>query len=211
VNVTTETEAYYFPNKMGRIVLLSLEEVMGVNGLNAVLNLARLQAFSGNYPPADFEMAFRFADMARLWQAIDEMYGPRGGRGLAIRAGRACFRHGVQDFGGLLGIADVALRLIPLSWKLRLGLQVLAEIFNHYSDQQISLEETDDAHLWISHRCGLCWERRTSHLACGLMIGLLDETCYWLSGGKHFDVEELTCVARGDATCTLQLSKQPLG
>ncbi len=37
---------HYYPNKMGRIVLLSLEETLGRNGLNAVLNLAGLPGLS---------------------------------------------------------------------------------------------------------------------------------------------------------------------
>ena len=34
---------YYWPNKMGRMFLLALEDVMGKNGVNAVLNLAKLR------------------------------------------------------------------------------------------------------------------------------------------------------------------------
>ena len=34
---------YYWPNKMGRMMLLALEDVMGKNGVNAVLNLAKLR------------------------------------------------------------------------------------------------------------------------------------------------------------------------
>jgi hypothetical protein len=43
VNDSSDSQTYYFSNKMGRIVLLSLEETVGQNGLNAILNLARLQ------------------------------------------------------------------------------------------------------------------------------------------------------------------------
>ena len=31
---------FYYPNRMGRIFLVALEEVMGKNGLNAILRLA---------------------------------------------------------------------------------------------------------------------------------------------------------------------------
>ena len=87
-----EEPQYAFPNKMGQIMLLAMEEVMGRNGVNAVLNLARLQNRIGNYPPNNFDKEFTFSEVGQLLQALDEMYGPRGGRGLARRAGRACFR-----------------------------------------------------------------------------------------------------------------------
>lgn len=203
-------EAYYFPNKMGRIILQALEEVMGVNALNTVLQLARLPQLRGNYPPANFELAFAFQDVGALFQGLEEMYGPRGGRGLALRAGRACFKYGVQDFGGVLGFTDFAFRLIPLSVKARLTFEVLAQIFNRYSDQRVALGESDEDYLWIVERCGLCWGRHASQPVCNVMVGLVEESLYWVSGGKRFDIEEITCIATGAPNCTLRIHKRPL-
>jgi hypothetical protein len=201
---------YTFPNKMGRIVLLALEEVMGRNGLNAVLNLARLPHLSGNYPPPDFKPGVSFDEMSRLLGSIDEMYGPRGGRMLHLRAGRACFSFGVKDLGGLLGLADVAFRVVPLEVRMRVGIEVLAEIMNRYSDQQIRLAAEEENFLWVTEHCGVCWERTTTYPACAMMVGLLQEAMYWVSGGRRFDVQETTCLAMGDETCTIALSKVPL-
>jgi hypothetical protein len=54
----TSRSGYYYPNKMGRIILLALEEVMGRNGVNAVLNLAKLRQRVNNYPPNNLEKGF---------------------------------------------------------------------------------------------------------------------------------------------------------
>ena len=78
-----EQTIYYYPNKMGRIVLLAMEEVMGRNGVNAVLNLAKLKHLVNNYPPNNFDRQFTFEEVGAIQQALDEMYGPRGGRGQA--------------------------------------------------------------------------------------------------------------------------------
>ena len=80
---------YYYPNKIARIYLLAMEEVMGKNGLNAVLHMAGLSHLIDNYPPDNLEREFEFADYSALNAALEEMYGPRGGRGLGLRAGRA--------------------------------------------------------------------------------------------------------------------------
>ncbi len=45
--------AFYYPNRMGRIILESMEEVVGRNGLNAVFNLAGRSDLIGNYPAPD--------------------------------------------------------------------------------------------------------------------------------------------------------------
>ena len=74
----------YYPNKIARIAILSFEEVMGKNGLNAILNLAGLSNLIDNYPPDNLDRGFDFADFSAIQGALEEMYGPRGGRGLAF-------------------------------------------------------------------------------------------------------------------------------
>jgi predicted hydrocarbon binding protein len=201
---------YFFPNKMGRIALLALEDVMGRNGVNAILNLARLQHRIGNYPPNNFAKEFAFDELGQLLQALDEMYGPRGGRGLARRAGRSCFRLGVKDFGPMLSFADLTFRVLPLGLKLKVGFEVLAQTFNKFTDQLVRLGENEQYFQWIMERCGLCWGRKTDSPCCNLAVGILEEGLYWVSGGKSFYVEEVSCIASGDRTCTILVGKRPL-
>lgn len=203
-------QGYAFPNKMGRIVLLALEEVMGRTGVNALLNQANLRHLHGNYPPNNFDLGFSFGESSRLLGSLDEMYGPRGGRGLALRAGQACFRLGVKDFGPILGIADVAFRMMPLTMRLKVGFEVLAEVLNRFSDHKVSLVEEDERFLWVTERCGICWQRTSSSPCCHLAVGILQEALYWLSGGRNFEVEEIACIAAGGSTCTVEVKRQPL-
>jgi len=205
-----ESLQYFFPNKMGRIVLLAMEEVMGRNGVNAVLNLARLKERIGNYPPNNFDKGFSFDELGRLLQALDDMYGPRGGRGLARRAGRACFKFGIKDFGPMLGIADLTFRIIPLGMKLKVGFEVLAGLFNKFTDHLVRLGEDEQYLHWIMERCGTCWGRTCDSPCCHLAVGILEEGLYWVSGGKNFYVEEVSCIATGARTCTILIGKHPL-
>jgi hypothetical protein len=204
------TEQYFFPNKMGQIMLHAMEEVMGRNGVNAVLNLARLSHRIGHYPPNNFDKEFAFEEVGQLLQALDEMYGPRGGRGLARRAGRSCFKFGVRDFGPMRGIADLTFRVVPLGMKLRVGFEVLAQTFNKFTDHLVRLGEDDQHFHWIMERCGTCWGRKSNSPCCHLAVGILEEGLYWVSGGKNFYVEEVTCIAAGDRACTILVGKQPL-
>ncbi len=200
---------YYFPNKMGRILLLAMEEVMGRNGVNAILNLANLRHLLGNYPPNNFDMSFSFAESSRLMGALDEMYGTRSARGLSLRIGRACFRFGIKDFGPMLGIADLAFRVMPLPMKLKVGFDVFGEVFNQFSDQQVQLGDDAEAFFWVVERCGICWGRTSATPVCHLQVGIIQEALFWVSGGQNFDVEEVSCVASGDKSCTIRINKQP--
>ena len=105
---TIPPSGYYYPNKIARIFLQAMEEIMGKNGLNAVLNMAKQPNLIDNYPPDNLEKEFDFAQFSALNGALEEMYGPRGGRGLALRGGRASFARGLQGFGALAGVGDLA-------------------------------------------------------------------------------------------------------
>jgi hypothetical protein len=121
-----KASAYFFPNRMGRIILESMEEVVGRNGLNAVLNLAGLGGMIGNYPPSDKKPKFSFEIVSGLMEKLEQAYGPRGGHGLAVRIGRTSFKYGMREFGPQMGLNETAFRFLPFSTKLRIGGQSLA-------------------------------------------------------------------------------------
>lgn len=201
---------FYYPNKMARIILLAMEEILGSNGIHAVLNLAELPALINNYPANNFDMRFKFDDLGKIQYALDDLYGPRGGHGLALRSGRACFKYGLREFGPLMGLSDVAFRLLPVGEKLHTGAGIFAETFNRFTDQRVRVEEGDGQILWHIDRCPVCWGRKTSEPVCHLAVGILQEALTWVSGGRQFIVEETHCIARGDSACTIRIDTQPL-
>jgi len=109
----------------------------------------------------------------------------------------------------MLGLTEMAFRLLPLPTKLRVGAKSFAELFNKHTDQQVRVEETEDRFYWHIERCPLCWGRRTDEPCCHLAAGLLQEALYWVSGGKVFNVEETACMAAGASTCTITMEKAP--
>jgi predicted hydrocarbon binding protein len=204
------SSTYSYPQKMGRIVLQAMEEVMGRAGFQTILNLASYPQFLEVYssPPAD--LAFPFEAVSALNVALEQAYGPRGGRGLALRIGRATFVYGLREYGSQLGLMETAFRLLPLPTKLHVGARSFADLFNQHTDQVVRIEETEEHIFWHIERCPLCWGRKTEEPVCHLAVGLLQESLYWVSGGKIFNVEETHCIARGDPACTIRIEKQPI-
>lgn len=205
-----EQPIYHYSNKHGRIYLMAIEDVIGKNGLNAVLNFANLKHLINNYPPNNLERGFKFADFAAVNQGIEEMYGVRGGRGLNLRAGRATFKYGLRDFAPVLGIADLAFRLLPLLMKMKTGLPLFAEVFNRYTDQVVRVEEDEGHFFWHIERCPVCWGRHSDKPCCHTAMGLLQEAVSWVSLGKSFRIRETSCIAMGDSDCTFVIDKKPL-
>jgi predicted hydrocarbon binding protein len=186
-----------------------MEEVMGRNGVSAALNMAGLGAWVGAYPPDDMQRGVDFAEVSAINQALEEMYGPRAGRNLARRSAWATFKHGVGTFGAFAGLGDLALKVVPLSAKLKVAIPALARVFTETSDQETTVDEMDDAFLYIIHRCPMCWGRRAEAPVCSAAVGLLEEGLRWVSGGRSFQVEETRCIAMGDEVCELRIEKEP--
>ena len=203
-------DPFFYPLKMGKIILLGMEEVMGLNGVDALLRLAPLENFIRNSPQVNEEHAFSFETVSLLQSTLELAYGPRGGRGLALRVGRACFKYGLKEYGSMLGLTEIAFRLLPLPTKLHTGAKAFADLFNKHTDQKVRVEEKDNKIFWYIERCPLCWERKAEEPICHLAVGLLQEALYWVSGGKVFNVEETACIARGDAACTIVMDQIPL-
>lgn len=202
---------FYYANKFARIALDALEEVMGRNGLNAILNLAHLQGIINNHPPDNLNREFDFADFSALNLALEELYGPRGGRSLALRAGRATFDDALRNFGTLAGAGDLAFKVLPLQAKMRHGLPAMAKIFSQVSDQISTVEEREDAFIYTIHRCPVCWDRpRSDKPVCFIATGLLQEALKWVSGGSEFRINESRCIAMGDEVCEFTILKTPI-
>ena len=206
-----EPSGYHYPNLIARIYLEAMEEIVGKNGLSAILNLAGLSHMIGNYPPPNLDKEFDFADYSALNGALEESYGQRGGRGLELRAGRASFARGLLGLGPLSGASDLAFRLLPLSTKLRAGIPAMAKVFSQVGDQTSTVEDRGAHYAYIVQPCPVCWGREAAQPICFAGRGLLEEGLHWLSSGRSFRVEEIDCVATGGANCTYAIYKEPIG
>jgi predicted hydrocarbon binding protein len=198
-------------NNFGRIALLSYEDVLGKSGLNALLRLAGLANLIDNYPPANTEKGFDFSDYTAILMALEEIYGARGGRGLALRAGRATFNDLLASYGAMAGVGDLAFRVLPLVFKVRIGLTAAAKVFSSVSDQQTAVLESEDAFIWTITRCPSCWGRSGSDKpVCHVTVGFLQAALRWVSNGHDFRISESRCCAMGEAVCEFIIHKDPI-
>jgi hypothetical protein len=205
-----EKSGFFYPNKFARITIEALEEVMGKNGLNAILHLADLSEIINNYPGDNLEKEFDFAYFTALCTALEEMYGPRGGRGLALRAGRATFADALRGFGALAGVGDLAFKVLPLAAKLKIGLPAMANIFTQFSDQISNVHEEGEKYIYTLERCPMCWNRKSDRAVCYVGQGLLQEGLRWVSGGHEFKVDLASCIAKGDDMGRYIIYKEPI-
>lgn len=205
-----ESSGYYYPNLIARIYLEAIEEIMGPNGMKALLNMANMPHLIENYPPGDLAKRFDFADFARLNEAMEQLYGPRGGRALSLRAGRKAFDQGLKNFGPMVGVADRAFRLLPLRLRMKIGLGAMAKAFSSTSDQISYVHEEEDQFVYVIERCPVCWGRHADTAICHAAMGIILEGLNWGTGGMQFKTAEVACIAKGDPACLFTISKEPI-
>jgi predicted hydrocarbon binding protein len=210
MNAITKS-GYYYPNRLALTTFNALVDLMGKNGLYAILNLTQLKGFIDNFPPDDLEKGFDFSDFSALQMGLEEMYGEQGGRMFLKRAGRSAFTQSLKKYGALAGVSDPAFRSIAIQTQVRIGLQALARIFTQISDQQTTVQESEAQYQYLVHRCPQCWERKgMNNSICSYGNGLLEEGLKWISGGFEFKVSETKCMAKGDDVCEYSIEKNPL-
>lgn len=207
--MTTQVSGLYYPNKIARIYISSIQETVGAETIQAILKEAGVPS-DLRPPPDNFAKEFDFAYFAAIGAALERIYGPRGERGLTLHAGRASFAKGLAEYGPITGTRELAFKMIPVEAKLRVLLKVMAEAYSRFSDQRTTTAETDDHFQFIVHTCPRCWGRSSDKPICYSGIGILADGCSWVSGGKTFLIEETACIATGAEACVFQVGKRPL-
>lgn len=207
--MNSNTELHY-TNRMGRFLLQGMEEILGREGMNAVLLRSGLSEYIEHLPADDLELKVPFSHVSRLQVSLEEEYGKRAGQGVAIRIGRAGFKYGLREFGSILGITNPAFKMLPIPARVLRLSEALAELFNKFTDQQVNLEHNNEQISWHIERCAYCWERQADEPVCFLAVGLLQEALDWACSGRQFEVRETGCRATGDETCTIVIKQRPV-
>jgi predicted hydrocarbon binding protein len=206
-----QASGHFLPNRIARYFFLATEEVMGQGGLNTLLTQARLDSYVNNLPPDDLRKAFTFAQFATLNVALEDTYGTRGGRGMALRIGRASFSMGMKNFGALAGMGDPAFRARPRDERCLIGLKALALVYNRFSDQQCAVEDLHDRFQFVVQSSPAAWGRQSDKPVCHAQAGIIQECMRWAANGYEYYVYESACKACGDPQCVFVINKTPMG
>lgn len=201
---------YYLSNRLGRVYLESLQETIGRNGLNALLNLTDNGGYIEQPPADDLALGFDLATVSNLNRALELIYGPRGARGLALRGGRAMYARLVEAIDLPTGFNEFAFRLLPVSTRLKIGVPALARALTQHSDQTHRAADRGTHFTYTVERCAVCWGQEAKTPLCHLTVGLLQEALSAFGRGQEFRISQTECRAVGAAACVFQIEKEPI-
>lgn len=191
-------------NALVRQALVAAQEVMGENGLNAVLRTSGLERFIGNFPPNDLNPSIQASQYARLNAAIEDFYG-RGGRGMLKRIGKASFEYAVREQAALLGVAGVALKLLPERQRIKFILNSMVGALKKSNAQvEAWVDDSGERVAYLESTCAICQGRTSQTPVCHLYVGSIGEAVRWATGREH-EIIETQCIAKGDPHCRFEV------
>ncbi|MFQ6101817.1 MAG: V4R domain-containing protein [Anaerolineae bacterium] len=195
-----EPERWLFTNALMRQAILAIGDVMGERGLKVVLRQAGLERYVDELPPNNLELDATAAEYAALNRAVEEFYG-RAGKGMLQRIGRASFRYGVEEQAALMGVAGVALKVMPRKTRIKFILTQMAKALMDVDEETyIEVQETPEGLVFADFTCGVCYGRQAEHPICYLYIGSINEAVKWATG-QDYEVRETACRAMGAEAC----------
>ena len=198
----------HWRKKYGSVIVSAqaIREVIGTDALRRILH--HVYVDQGADPSADSDFVLGYHDYAHIHQAIRELYG-QASHGILNRIGRITFRHFVEEQVNQMAAISIALRLMPIRARKIFILRVVARSMSgdHHHDT-VYLRE-DEGRLAVIDTNGLACHGITSEEAiCWHTVGFLEEALQWATG-REFKVEETSCRAKGDPTCTFAVAREP--
>ncbi|GAP64111.1 hypothetical protein ARMA_2534 [Ardenticatena maritima] len=205
----TTREDRDLPNATLYVLFKAIEEVMGEKGFHAMLNASGLQHYIQNPPPNNLDRDVHFSDYARLQKAVIDFYGPRGARAVLSQIGRVLFRYTLEQQPAILGLAGLALKMLPEQAKAKTIINRIAAASAERTNMPSRVEEDDEAWYLIIEECPCAFREKTpTGPSCFTSVGTIAEALRWATG-KHYLVTEIECINQGDATCTYRIAKKP--
>ncbi len=194
------------PDIVYQAFMEGVEEIIGLTGMHALAN----QVHDLRFDPGAAQPPVAAESPGLVEEALEGLYGARGGRGIALRAGRSSFKYILRLHGARLGLTDLNFRLLPAPVRLKTGMTSLAGLLSENGLQKAGFFEEEGAWFWRVEDCVLCRGRKSSEPVCAFYVGLLQEFLAWASGGRVYSVREVECKAMGKPACLFRVDQKPL-
>lgn len=188
-----------YPNSFVYNLLKSLEDVLGKNGVKAILNLSGQSNLIDNYPPDNMNPEFDIARYSMILAGLDDMYGDRGAQALGLKAGNMLFVETMQDKDPLNVNSD-AFKAKSVQEKIESGL-IMLHTFVTKSSVSSMPRTADGQFLYSVENCPVCYGRVTKSPRCYLNVGLLQAVIRYSTGGLEIPVTQIKAHSCGDPTC----------
>lgn len=197
------------PNSLMYVSLLTLKEILGQNGLNAVLNYGNLKRLRDEFPPNNDKIEIPMAEFMCLLKSILDIFGERGTRTLLYNAGSKALHVVLEKNPGLFGLINLGLKVLSPQKRAGKALKVATKEGDKIFGIQQKFTVLENGFKTEISDCYWCKGLKTKGPICHGEVGFEAELVKWATGGGiEYDVKEVSCIACGDPTCTFLVTEK---
>jgi len=185
------------------IFLDVLNDLVGAHGTAALLRRAGHPEWIESPPhptPASFASP---ESVTAIFSSLEDLYGPRGGRGLGRRLGAAVVDRYLKDVGALAGVGDPSFQALPSRTRARVGLMALGRVVTGLGGFHIDVSATDQAIALSVPDCPFCVQRSLDAPGCPALVGLVDAALRLVAPEAGLSSGETACRATASPACEL--------
>jgi len=176
-----------------RLTLDASEEVLGANGLKAILNFSKMAHLLENKPDYSFEKGFTDDEFRAITSSFVDVLGLDGSRAVFRKIGRAIGKNTIK-IGGYDSFKD-----LPPDEKLMKALELYAAVSGRGT-----VTREGGVVVYDNPQCTLCAHAKHDHPICSLYNGYMDTVIEWADvPGKK--TVETACMAMGDKSCRFEI------
>jgi len=192
------------PNQLFYLAFTTVEDVVGKNGLNSVLNYTGLKKFINNNPPNTLDLEHPTEDFTRFVSGMILVFGENGARSMMLRSGMRSFQIMLNDFPGLFNLEGVEIKKGTPDKLFKEYVRIQHTIIDAakyiFGDDLYKQYETDDMAVLEISPCYWCMGLETKSPICHGEVGFKLGAARWIFG-KDIRIEETHCIAKGDPMC----------
>ena len=189
------------PLQFVAIFLDVLTDLVGPHGTAALLRRAGHAEWI-TAPPLHTLKAFASPESTTaLLTSLEELYGPRGSRGLGRRLGAALVDRSLKDLGALSAVADPSFQALPSRTRVRVGLLALGRAVTAFGGFRLDVTSAEHAITLATPDCPFCLHRNLAAPGCSPLVGLVEAGLRLVAPDLAPAAEETACRGLGAAAC----------
>ncbi len=200
------------PNSLIYVTLITIDDLIGVNGRNSILNISGLSKFRDNPPPNNAEIESNAVDFSAIVKGTIDVIGMSGAKAIMRNSGRRGFQFVVEKSPELFGLVGIELKKLGSDDEriMAINSAISYETNRIFGEGHQEFKKTDDGYEIRINRCSWCHAiHGTSAPVCFAEEGFDDEAVFWATGKRH-KVVETECRAMGADACVFTISGKPI-
>ena len=179
-----------------RILMDATEEVVGENGLKAMLNFAKMPYLIENKPDHGFDKKYTDEEYARILHSYYDVLGVSGAKSVFRMIGRAIAKRTTG-----LGLFDAFKELPPEERLLK-----SVELYTQVSGRGRAFMD-NGVIVYDNTACSTCSGIESKAPVCTIVNGFLDDMAKWAGIAGKQSVET-RCKAMGHETCRYEIREK---